>query len=638
MSDTNATWKTKLITGGYKFPVEITRKQGRLWFKFDNNVPLQAEVKAMSGSRYHGYDDEPIKQWSITDNIRNRFQLQVLEGKNPYGRYDKPLIEFKPKRNLWSHQILGVQHNITRQYGINAFEMSTGKSLVAIETMEWLCEYKNIRSWFYCAPKSALISVQEEFDHWKALVRPQFFTYEGLKSVLEHWPEDADPPQGLICDEGSRLKNPTAQRSANVQYLADQIRERWGDNGAVIVMTGTPAPKGPTDWWSISEICCPGFLREGDLGKFRNRLAIMAKGQTEAGGIFPKLISWKDDANKCNICGKLEKEYEHDVTNILRHDFIKSVNEVELLHRRLGGLVVTAFKKDVQKDLPDKIFKIIRCKPSIELINAAKLITARGESSIKTLTLLRELSDGFQYDEKDCGTEICPLCKGVKTRLESKYIGPDEEYERIQDLMFTGQDIPSGMFEEMIMPCSYCDGVGESTKYMREALQIPCPKEEALKDIIDIHEDIGRLVCYASFTGSIDRCVEIFVRTGWDVISCDSRGWRGFGLSGKAADLYKMFKRDMSKRIAFVANAQSGGLGLNLQQSPSIVYYSNDFNAESRMQSIERTHRPGMDVNRGCTIYDIFNLPTDELILNNLNTKKKLQSVTMGDIRKSLEI
>jgi hypothetical protein len=39
-----------------------------------------------------------------------------------------------------------------------------------------------------------------------------------------------------------------------------------------------------------------------------------------------------------------------------------------------------------------------------------------------------------------------------------------------------------------------------------------------------------------------------------------------------------------------------------------------------------------MDTNRACKIYDIFNLPTDELVYNNLKKKRDLQSLTMMEL------
>ncbi len=57
--------------------------------------------------------------------------------------------------------------------------------------------------------------------------------------------------------------------------------------------------------------------------------------------------------------------------------------------------------------------------------------------------------------------------------------------------------------------------------------------------------------------------------------------------------------------ICFIGHPGSAGMGITLTAASMIVYYSNDFNAESRIQSEDRIHRMGMDENRGATIVDL---------------------------------
>jgi hypothetical protein len=54
------------------------------------------------------------------------------------------------------------------------------------------------------------------------------------------------------------------------------------------------------------------------------------------------------------------------------------------------------------------------------------------------------------------------------------------------------------------------------------------------------------------------------------------------------------------------------------------------------MQSEDRIHRPGMDVNRGATIIDIFHLPSDQKVLENLRKKRDLQAMSLGDFVEGL--
>ena len=635
--------QTKLIANGYKYPATITTQGERLYFKFGYNKTLIEEMKMMQGAKW----DPASKQWSIADSTRNHFQLAFLEGQNPYHVYDRELIPFNFRRNpnewpgfiAMSHQPTMASHVITRQYLILAAEMGTGKTITMIESMEWLWANRGIGSWIYVAPKSALTAVRLEFEKWKSLIQPQFLTYDAMRQVVENWPAGAKPPQGVIFDEASKVKTPNSKRSMAAKQIAHAIRAEWGEKGAVILMTGTPAPKSPLDWWNLAEIACPGFLREGTWEKLRNTLAIMSEGQNDSGQVFAKIVAWKDDERKCVKCGKFEDDPDHDSVNMLEkwfHAFQPSTNEVARLHRRLKGLVHTVFKKQCL-DLPEKQYRIIHCKPMESILNAAQLLASRGDSVIRTMTFLRELSDGFQYQETDIGYKECPLCNGNKTRMDWEYVGPEDKYEEIMDRQYMGQEVPREYFQEVQRPCTYCSGTGQVTNYMREAVQVPTPKEAILNDLIEEHEDIGRLVVYAGFTGSVDRCTQIFLKAGWDVIRVDGRGW----WSNKPDNAMNLLKRFQDKsrahpKIGFVGQPGAAGMGLTLTESPTVVYYSNDFNGESRTQSEDRIHRPGMDSNRGATIIDIIHLPTDELVLNNLKAKRRLELMSLGELQTEL--
>jgi len=626
------------IIGKMKVPVAFTKKGAKLWASYGFNKKITEELKALEGTRWHGFEEpNPIKQWSLPDSQHNRFQLEYLTGGNPYAHFDKPIIKFDARREIChAHQVDIAAFELSRQYCVIAGEMGCGKTLATIEAMEASLLLTQARDWFWIAPKSAMYSVQLEFDKWGAIIRPMFYTYEGLTKLLKDWPKDKLPPQGLVLDEASRCKTHTAQRTQAAKFLADAIRDHWGDRGYVILMSGSPAPKSPVDWWSLCNIACPGFLKEGDPAKFRRRLAIMKEAEGVA-GVYSKLEAWLDDERKCKVCGKFADDNIHSEVNLCEEDYhayAPSKNEVSYLYKRMNGLVLVKLKKDCL-DLPEKQYKLIRVKPTQAIINAAKLITATGSSAIKTLTLLRELSDGFQYDETAIGTEKCPLCKGDRTVIDFMYIGPDDQYDEIMRRQYEGLEIPKGSFQETQKACPHCDGTGESTAYTRTATQVECAKEAVLSDLLDEHDEVGRLVVYAGFTGSVDRCVEIAKKAQWEWIRVDGRGWTS-SIPGTAKELLLLFQNSEIPRLVFIGQPSAAGMGLTLTASPTIVYYSNDFNAESRIQSEDRIHRMGMDVNRGATIIDIVHLSSDELVLNNLRNKRKLQSLTLGEMNVQL--
>lgn len=158
-------------------------------------------------------------------------------------------------------------------------------------------------------------------------------------------------------------------------------------------------------------------------------------------------------------------------------------------------------------------------------------------------------------------------------------------------------------------------------------------------DQLDEHDEIGRLVIYAGFTGSVDRCVSIVEKAGWEHIRVDGRGW--VTSLGGISDLgmLRSFQDKERKipRLAFVGQPEAGGMGLTLTESPTIVFYSNSFSAEARQQAQDRIHRPGMDLNRGAKIIDFIHLPTDLKVLENLDKKKRLQDMTLGELNEAIK-
>src|SRR5437016_723832 len=585
----------------------------------DDNRPENLELRLNSSdhAKLHGEQGNYV-------NLHNNEKVQFL----PY--YDTVLsvkqdgeaivydiICDDPYRNFVANDI--IVHNC-------------GKSLSAIEVME----QSGIKDWFWVGPRSALAGVKLEFIKWDCKLKPEFFTYEAFKKITATWPAGKKPPRAIIFDESSRLKNATAERTQAAQYFSDQIRLQWGDQGYVIEMSGSPSPNSPLDWWSQCEIACPGFIREGKIQRFRERLALFEMAESPVGGKYPKLITWYDDENKCKKCGKLEDYADHDqkwMTAESYHQYEKSFNEVSYLYERMKGLVQVVFKKDCL-DLPDKIYRIIECPPSREILNAARIIEDTAPSAIKALTLMRELSDGFQYIEQSTGEiTICEGCNGQGHRIEKRYCGEtDEEGEPVLK-PFAEED-----YEEVERNCSICKGTGKQNIQRRIAVQVPCPKENALIDVLDEHDDIGRLVIYGGFTGTIDRIVSIVEKYNWKYIRVDGRGWETNLITGSDdTELLQAFQdKKQDNKICFVGQPGAAGMGITLTASPTICYYSNDFNAESRIQSEDRIHRPGMDVNLGATIIDLIHLPSDLLVLKNLQKKRDLQGLTLGEMKQAI--
>lgn len=80
----------------------------------------------------------------------------------------------------------------------------------------------------------------------------------------------------------------------------------------------------------------------------------------------------------------------------------------------------------------------------------------------------------------------------------------------------------------------------------------------------------------------------------------------------------------------FVSNAQTGGRGITLTAASNVIYYSNDFNLESRKQSEDRCHRIGQ--HKPVLYVDLVCPNTvDVHIVKSLVEKDKIATKTLGE-------
>jgi len=86
----------------------------------------------------------------------------------------------------------------------------------------------------------------------------------------------------------------------------------------------------------------------------------------------------------------------------------------------------------------------------------------------------------------------------------------------------------------------------------------------------------------------------------------------------------------------FVGNPRTGGYGLTLTASNTVVYYSNSYDLEIRLQSEDRAHR--ISQTKKVTYIDLISEGTiDEFIVKNLRGKINLATKVLGeDLKKWL--
>jgi SNF2 family DNA or RNA helicase len=277
------------------------------------------------------------------------------------------------------------------------------------------------------------------------------------------------------------------------------------------------------------------------------------------------------------------------------HPFTPGVNEVARLAERLAPIMLVRTKAECL-DLPEQIFRPYWIIPSEELKSGARLLLDTAQNAITALTLSRELSDGFQYERTIEQTAYC-VCGGK------------------------------------VSTCPHCHGSGVIQREERILHEFPTGKDEALCDLLDEFDDDGRIIVYAGFQASVDRCVRLCAGKGWDWVRLDGRGFSS-SLNLKSVDeAMECFQnRTNGKQIAWIGHPKSGGMGLTLTASQVTVYFSNSFDLEDRLQSKDRNYRIGT---RGSLIIDLFQLPSDKVVTDRLDAKQRLQSMTMGQLKEA---
>ena len=79
-----------------------------------------------------------------------------------------------------------------------------------------------------------------------------------------------------------------------------------------------------------------------------------------------------------------------------------------------------------------------------------------------------------------------------------------------------------------------------------------------------------------------------------------------------------------------VSNVQTGGYGITLTQASNVIYYSNNYDLEKRLQSEDRAHRIGQT--NKVTYIDLVSKGTvDEKIVKALRNKLDLAQEVLGD-------
>ena len=162
-----------------------------------------------------------------------------------------------------------------------------------------------------------------------------------------------------------------------------------------------------------------------------------------------------------------------------------------------------------------------------------------------------------------------------------------------------------------------------------EIQAVPCNK---LKELLDIVEETqGKIIIWASFTHNILQIVTELVKVyGADSVAT----YYGGTPQEERQQIVENFQNKEHPLRFFVGQPKTGGYGITLHEASTVIYFSNSYDLEIRLQSEDRAHRIGQT--KSVTYIDLVSPKTiDEKILGALRDKVDIASQVLGEETKT---
>lgn len=462
--------------------------------------------------------DEFIKNFKTYKNAKVKFSQEE----------DKLLRDYQKDGVKWLYTIYKCDLG-----GILADEMGLGKTLQAIIFLRKVIDLKPDAKILIVSPTSLVYNWEKEFSKFapelKYIVMADnkkkrqdimqkfneyniFITTYGLVRNDNDYYEDKNF-EVCIIDEAQAIKNYQAGMTKEIKKIKARTK---------VALTGTPLENSVLELWSIFDFIMPGYLNS--ITRFKDAYGIK------------------------------------DVDD-------ESLKKLDTLNYQIKPFILRRKKKEVSKELPDKI-------EHIEYLDMAEKEKALYQSLVEETK--REINDvvaseGFSKARFKIVTLL--------TRLRQLCISPhllDENYQE------------------------------ESVKIKR------------LLDIIkELIKDKHKILIFSSFKSAVYLVKEALDRESISNYVIDG--------SVKGRDRVAMvdaFNKD--KTNCFLITLKSGGTGLNLTSADVVIHLDIWWNPQAENQATDRAHRIGQT--KKVTVLKLINKGTVEEKIIELQEKKKILS------------
>lgn len=153
-------------------------------------------------------------------------------------------------------------------------------------------------------------------------------------------------------------------------------------------------------------------------------------------------------------------------------------------------------------------------------------------------------------------------------------------------------------------------------------------KNNRVNEMLDVIEEMeGKVLIWAVYRHDIQAITKTLAeKYGPQSV----RSFYGDTSDQERQEAIDLFKDDSSDLRFFVSNPRTGGYGLTFANCKNVIYYSNSYDLEVRLQSEDRTHRIGQK--NTCTYVDLICEQTvDEKIVHNLKNKITMSNKILGE-------
>ena len=540
------------------------------------------------------------------------------------------LMKTKP----FAHQQVGFDNSRDLQiYGI-FWEQGLGKSKLLIDTVCHLYKRERIRGLLVIAPNgvhSNFLNQEVPVHIWDDIIWEGHTYYSGRAGTKRHQQDveslltnrlrlsilvmsyDAlNTKQGfetaqkflkqipclMALDESTAIGEVDAHRSKKTQLLGPLARYRR-------IMSGTPVAERPFKIFNQMRFLDKEYWNVHGLASyfiFKQTFAMFEQRRAAQGHQFQHLLGYRN-------LEYLQKLIRDHSSRVLKEDALD-----------LPPKIYTTVEFDLESK-QRKMYDSLRDQ-MIAQVDDDHAIEAT-QALIK-MTRLQQLTSGYAVVD-----EAAPLCIGdlitwYEPGTSDARVAPITEIKLCAD---GNEESVFRVVEESLKIDRWFQFTGGDWVSLAPSNQKTIelfegdtnPRLKALEAILD--PITHKVIIWARFRKDID-------------LICRTLGDAAVRYDGIVKDKERelalhRFRSDDTIRY-FVANQQSISMGVTLTQAKTVIYYSNNFALEKRLQSEDRAHRIGQDVS--VSIIDLVARDTvDEHITATLRKKFDIAATVMGD-------